>query len=494
MGLKAFRRAYTEPGVEELADDFAKRQAGYNLLWQFYTNEAFDSISDWQKYRADNRLYRAHRNVRNPTKRLVNFYAGNVYPGYVTANPKDTDSVRLAYPLPKSTSSELRNALDQLWQWTNWQTGKSVLVRNTAAVGDRLVEIVDKPERGKVYFEQVWPGHVKEIVIDEVGNVKGYTLEYKSLDEHDIAYKFRKEVDGAGFRTFKDDKPIAEWENPYGFVPACWFRHVDEGSRWGAPALRSIGKVDELNGLVSQAHDMLRKMMATPPVISTAVGGRLTTLRNVGQKAAALSQGEEFDEYDLSGYQAEMLDVLISSSPASVSAIALDPAATLEWVKDMVAEVEADHPECTFYDQLREMGEVSGVAVSQLMGDVEGYLIDAQSTYDQQCIKLFQMSIAIAGWRLNNGDWQESGALITKQQQVFAPFDLESYAKGSLDFTIEPRPLFRDSEKDKQELRKGELEIERMELANEGERRMQAMPLDTPTAVAGRLKQAAGNA
>lgn len=493
MAMKAFRRAYSEPGIEAVADDFSKRQAGYNLLWQYYTNEAFDSVSNWHGYRADNRLYRAHRNIRNPTKRLVNFYAANVYPGYVTANPKDTDSVRLAYPLPEETPQELRNALDQLWQWTNWQTGKSVLVRNTAALGDRLVEIVDKPEKGKVYIEQIYPGNVKDITLDEVGNVKAYTLEYATIDERNQPYKFRKEVDGTAFRFFRDDSPTNEYANPYGFVPACWFRHLDEGSRWGAPALRSIGKVDELNGLVSQAHDMLRKMMATPPVISNA-GAGLTTLRNLGHKAAAIRASEDFDEFDLSGYQAELLDVLVSQAPTTVQTIPLDPAATLEWAKEMVAEVEADHPECTFYDQLRTMNEVSGVAVEMLMGDVDGYLVDAQTTYDQQCIKLFQMSIAIAGWRLNNGDWEADGRALNRQQEAFRPFDLASYAAGALDFTIEPRPLFRPTEKDRQELRKGELEIERMELANEGERIAQATPVDTPASVAGRIQQAAQGA
>jgi hypothetical protein len=358
-----------------------------------------------------------------------------------------------------------------------------VLVRNTAAVGDRLLEIVDDPARGKVYFEQVWAGHVLDVTLDEVGNVKGYALEYRTLDEEDKPYTYKKVVSMSRVDHYRDDVLQRSDDLPYGFVPACWFRHADEGSKWGAAALRTIGKVDELNDLVSQAHDVLRKGLGAPVVVSTE--GQLKRLGETAKRP---------ETTDGTGWESETLNVWVTSKPAQIATIPLDPTAALEWAQRLVDEIESDHPEVTFYNQLREMGQVSGVAISQLMGDVEGYLIDAQATYDQQCIKLFQMAIAIAGWRLNSGDWQEGGQLLTQQQSAFAPFDLDSYAKGELDFTIEPRPLFRATQKEVQELRKGELEIERLELANEGERRLQTMPVETPAAVAGRIEAAARNA
>ncbi len=48
------------------------------------------------------------------------------------------------------------------------------------------------------------------------------------------------------------------------------------------------------------------------------------------------------------------------------------------------------------------------------------------------------MSIAIAGFRVNTGAW---GPQLTRQQEAFRPFDLDSYAAGALDFSIEPRSL-----------------------------------------------------
>lgn len=480
MAGKAFMRAYSAPEGEALQEDFAKRQAMYNLLQQYYTNEAFDSLIKWSEYKGKNRLYRAHRGIYNPTKRLVNFYAAKVYPGYVKANPDPKESVMLAYPLPDDTPQELRNALGQLWQWTNWQLGKSVLVRQTAMVGDRLVEIVDNPAKGKVYFEQVWPGHVKEMILDEMGNVKGYTLEYQTLGEDKKPYKYTKVVTKDSIQEHHDDRLVNTIPLEYGFVPACWFRHTDEGSTWGAAALRSIGKVDELNDLVSQAHDNLRKQMGAPTIISSEA--QLKKLGEVTKRPT--------DDVELDRYEAEMLNVWTTIKPATISSIDLDPAAALEWATRLVQEIEADHPEVTFYDQLREMQNVSGVAVSQLMGDVDGYLIDAQASYDQQCIKLFQMSIAIAGWRVNNGDWQTFGQTLTKQQEMFSPYSLESFAAGALDFEILPRPLFREGRKEELEIESAELDLERKQVMIANERRALAAPIDTPDSVANRLRGA----
>jgi hypothetical protein len=54
-----------------------------------------------------------------------------------------------------------------------------------------------------------------------------------------------------------------------------------------------------------------------------------------------------------------------------------------------------------------------------------------------QSMKLFQMAVAIAGFRANSGAWGP----LNRQQVKFAPFDLDSYAQGDLDLAIMPRPV-----------------------------------------------------
>ncbi len=83
------------------------------------------------------------------------------------------------------------------------------------------------------------------------------------------------------------------------------------------------------------------------------------------------------------------------------------------------------------------MSQVTGPAASRLVGDVASRFAEAAASYDQANIKLFQMAVAIAGFRANSGAW----GTLNRQQQKFTPFDLESYERGDLDMSIMPRPL-----------------------------------------------------
>ncbi|HEY8743914.1 MAG TPA: hypothetical protein VIU62_12485, partial [Chloroflexota bacterium] len=132
---------------------------------------------------------------------------------------------------------------------------------------------------------------------------------------------------------------------------------------------------------------------------------------------------------------------------------------TLAYIQQLIGEIEQDHPELTLYKELRAMSQVTGPAASRLVGDAAGLIAEAAANYDQQLIKLFQMGVAIAGWRLNNGDW----GLTDRQREKFAPFDLDSYIRGDLDFFISPRPLVPQT-------RREQLDAERAELALQADR------------------------
>jgi hypothetical protein len=110
----------------------------------------------------------------------------------------------------------------------------------------------------------------------------------------------------------------------------------------------------------------------------------------------------------------------------------------LHYIEKLLEEIEADHPELTMFETLREMSQITGPAAEILVGDAYALITDARAGYDVQTVKLMQMGLAVAGWRLNTGAW---GNDLSPQQETFAPFDLESYRRGDLDFEIMPRPL-----------------------------------------------------
>ncbi len=439
--VQAFRETFVNP-EQPVALSQASRKLHYSVLWSYYTNSAFEEAVRWQSYRQTFGLYRYTRSIYNPTQRIVDFYVNHVYPGVLSEDGARLPAgVQLAIPLADDTDEKLRAAIAQFWQWSNWQEQMATVVTYAGVTGSAMAELQDDLARAKVTASVIWPGHVAEIELDDTGNVKSYALEYEVLESDARGmmrpYLYRKEVDSESFRFFKDDSPFdydgqgAEYANPYGFVPAVWFRHINQGSEFGAPAIRgSIGKIDELNSLASHIVDDIHKQINNPVIIGSA--GRIVSLFKQSAKA-----NEELAESDTSGRQATTL--LKGDADVKVERLSgnLNLADAIPYVESLIAEIEHDFPELTFYRELRQMSQVTGPAAARLTGDVGAKVLRAQAGYDQQSIKLFQMAVAIAGWRLSRGDY--GGA--TAQQRKFAGFDLASYERGELDFAIMPRPL-----------------------------------------------------
>ena len=437
-GVSAFRRTFADPAGARNAMSYQAKVEWYNYLGSLYDNSIYDDYAEWQTYKANFRLYRYIRSVYNPCRRLVEFYVGQIYPGSLLApGQKPPADFRNAIPLGEDTDPRLAEAIAQFWQWSNWQTGKDVLVRKGASLGDVLVEIDDVPSRGKIGTKIIWPGHVVDLDLDSQDNVQGYALQYDANDDDGKAYLFKKTVDAKRIAYFKDDKPFDYGKgdagpNVYGFVPSVWVKHINVGGDHGAPAIHSTGKLDTLNEAASLLHSYIRKVTSAPIVV---VGGNSMT-EVTGQTKQGPTRGAP-DPVGAS-YGDEQFMILKGPDNASVMTIPLDIEQAYGEIDRLIAEIEKDYPELTMWEKLASMSALTGPAARRLLGNVEGLVSSAQSQYDLQSRKLFAMAVAIGGWRANNGDW---GTSLTKQQQRFLPFDLQSYERGDLDFNILPRPL-----------------------------------------------------
>jgi len=440
-----FVRVYSDPSVEGARAVFSAHQNAYNWRWSYYNNSVFDNLGDWNTYKSANRMYRFSRSLYNPAARLANFYVGSVYPGRLSVE-KDAKS---AIPLNESTPDDLRKAIGQLYQWSNWQENKAVFVRYGSVLGDVLTEVVDDTDRQNVTLQNVWPGLVADLELDPTGNVKMYVIEYDAFDQDDRQYKYRKTVDGESFKIEHDDKTILQYANPYGFVPATWTRHRNEGTDHGAPAMRHTNKWDDLNSLASHAHDQVHKVFGAPIVLSGS--GSFTNLDNANTAKAGTSEDNPRMQ--------ESIKVMKGPADAAIHVANLPASEAIPYMEKLIEEIEHDHPELTFYSQLRDMSQVTGPAASRLMGDVQALLADAQATYDQQMIKSIQMAVAIGGWRLQERAW----TFATRQQQAFAGFNLGSYKAGDLDFMIDERDLLPLTELEKMEIESKKISIKEAE-------------------------------
>lgn len=432
-----FRRVWSDPASVQARNQYTAQVATYDYRWHLYQNSVFDDVTVWAAYRRRYGLYRYIRPIYNPVRRLVDFYAGIVYPGRLATDGKRLpDGTPLAIPLAQDMDLALREAIGRLWQWSNWQTGKNLYVRYGAALGDVGVEIVDEVDRGKVTFDIIWPGLVTELELDSTGNVKRVAIEYDSEDDAGKSYTYKKTMDGEWIAEYKDGELFQFDEfveairpNPYGFVPFVWCKHTDLGGLHGVPAVRNVGKIDELNEMASHAHDRAHAVLSSPILVAgegvQALTGDVTEAKRANTAEQTNTSGGR-----------ESVKILKANSGA-MSTVQLPEGEALKYMEQLFGEIEHDHPELTMYNELRAMSQVTGPAVERLVGDAAAYIEEARSNYDQQSIKLFQMATAIAGWRANTGAW----GTLNRQQQAFLPFDLESYASGDLDFEIMPRPL-----------------------------------------------------
>lgn len=454
----AMRRVFDNPANDFTQDTFYQRELDYMLLWAYYNGSMFDKAArlinswgmtgwtyrSWDRYKANYNLYRNIRLVYNPTRRLVDFYAGTIYPGVLSEDGDDLpDGVSLAIPFSEDTTPELKDAVAQFWTWSNWQAKKSVEVRYGAALGSVLVEVVDDFEKGYVCAEIVWPGFIWDLVLDPSGNVESYTIQYSARDDEGF-YLYKKEVDINSFRYFRNDEPYdygqgAEVPNLYGFVPAVWIKHLDVGSDHGSPVIAgSMAKIDELNSLVSHVHDQVHKVIGAPMIMWSA--GSIANLFGTTKRGPT----NEFTEPTT---DQESILMLKGPPDGRVDQLAGNLALgdTLPVIQQLIAEIEQDNPELTFYNQLREMSQVTGPAAARLVGDVAGRVTEAQAIYDQFNIRLFQMAVAIGGYRANSGAWGP----LNDQQKKFLPFNLDSYQRGDLEMAIMPRPLLTATKQEK---------------------------------------------
>lgn len=462
MAARAAIAAWRGPQDSTTAADVRGR---LNLLWSYYQNSTFDSVAAWAAYRSNYVLYRNIRSIYNPTRRLVNFYVAQVYPGVLSEDATTLpDGVAIAIPFSADTDDALKMAVAQFWQWSNWQSNNKLMVRYGGATGSCLVEMVDNVARGKVTTSVRWPGLLADrakddgpsLVLDDVGNVKFYALEYQATNEAGDTYTYRKEVGQESIIEYADDKVISEEPNPYGFVPAVWCKHIDEGwgmdgeGVYGAPAISgSIGKIDELNGLASHTHDHIDALVDSPGIISSDGG-----VGKIGEQANAIkvARTPAQDEFATVGATSAMrtLRRLLLKAPKGASWVPLtgnlQPEQVIPAMDHLLTEIEHDFPELGMYQELRKMSEVTGPGAARMMGDVYSRVLEVSSNYDTQSIKLFQMAAAIGGFRYREN--REGWRLRTEAQAKFAPFDLDSYARGDLSMAIMPRPLIPMTEDD----------------------------------------------
>lgn len=444
----------------------------YGLRWSLYDGSAFTAA--WREQRAkvrrDPRIYAATRLLWKHVAATVDFFATTVYQGSLSTNgdplpggqpeaiPIDAqvqgdDDSGADSPAGDERNAQLRLGIAEIWNATNWRQGKNLRPMYGAALGDCLTEIVDDVEGKKVVPVTIWPGYIAALELDSVGNVKYVAIEYdvhikpNRLDSghKEEQYRLRREMDGESFRYYKDDKLDEELPNPYraageprGFVPCIWDRHKQVWGDYGQCAFENtIQALMEVNSFLSLAVDQKRKALAAPIVIQ----GQISRLREGIQLQRPAVSDAVSEEAVVQAYMQRQDVLTATGNQVGLHNIPADLTEVINMLNWMKEGIQSENPEGSFYTRLGQIGNLTGPGADRALGDATSRCRWARAGYDTQSVKLFQMILAICGMRVNNGSWTNDGYQLSRRQQAWLPFGMESYRAGHLDFLIPERPV-----------------------------------------------------
>ena len=449
-GYKAFNEQFVSSDQNNLLNysNFDARKMRNSMLWAMYENTAYDSIHTWaESLKTKKGLYRAIRNIYNPSYRIGEFWKAKLFGGVL--DPMAGDGVATPSCLPIVTDSmELRKAIAQVWAWSNWQVNKDIFALRTSILGDGILQVMDSPSKGKVYIRSVHPSRLKDINLDEFGNVKGYVFEWKTEDPRnetgEVTYRevCTRDGDTIVYQTYlneglyawdgnpvdEEDKPVAEWTEDYGFVPLVFLKHNDVGLDFGWSELYpSLSKFREVDDQASKLNDQIRKLVDGAWLFA-GVSDPGTTKKATGQTATTEKPQPGRTEQKIF-YSNDS-----NAKPHSLVAdIKIDHVSAN--IKDIIAEIERDYPELRV-DLTNITGDISGRALRINRSPASAKVLQRRPNYDNALVRAQQMAVAIGG---NRG------------YENFSDFGLESFAAGDLAHTIGYRPVFENDPMDKLE-------------------------------------------
>jgi hypothetical protein len=437
-GYSAFQEKFVTSDQKTLEDfiDYGARRLRYSILWSMYENTAYDKVHAWSaSLKTEKGLYKYIRNIYNPSYRIGEFWKSKLLGG--TLDPAAGDGSETPSCLPILTeNADLRPAIGQVWQWSNWQIKKDVFGLWTTVMGDGILKIVDSPKKEKVYIKPVHPSHLRDVTLDEFGNVKGYEIEYDVADPEGQAktVKFREvvtRVEGETtiyHSTYRNESLYAwegnpdgqaEWTEDYGFVPMVVLQHNDVGLDFGWSELHpGLSKFREVDDQASKLHDQIRKLVEGAWLLA-GVSKPTETKKATGQ--------EPTEEKPQPGRTEQKFLYSTNENAKAHSLVApIEVEQVTKNIMELVGELERDYPELRV-DIANASGDISGRALRYNRAPAVAKVLQRRPNYDNSLVRAQMMAVAIGGMRGYDN---------------FSGFDLDSFDAGDLDHSIGNRPVF----------------------------------------------------
>lgn len=338
--------------------------------------------------------------LRNPTFRVVEFYAAKIWGGPLeTALPIVADNAAIIEPI------------QQIWTWSNWASKKQVAARTCAELGDLFLKIVQSDDGQRVYFQRIEPEHIPDFDADERGFVTWIrvdTPKLRRLSDGRLSPYIHTEVwdKGAGtVRTWEHERVNVELrqlgepmetqdltEFGIDFVPFVHAPFRDIGTKRGNAAIMpALDKIDEANRMATRLHQQLFRNNKNSWVIQA--NGMDASNRplppplvraGISDSTGTIKLGDE-EIYRLPG-TATMQSIVPN----------LNYAASLDVLNAHMTELERDLPELAYYSIGDRGGNLAGIALRYMLTDAIDRVIEARGNAEAALIRANQMALTIA--------------------------------------------------------------------------------------------------
>lgn len=424
----------------------------YDLLEAYYLNNGLY----WSVERAlyDQGLWREPiRPLRNPAHRAVEFYPAKLWPGTLPE----------ALPLVVK-DDQVRDAIYQIWQWSNWGAQKQVFARKLAMLGDVFLKVAQNATQSRVFVQLIDPRYVPDdgFETDERGyltwirldipqqrrGADGEVEEYWWTEVWDkrggyLWLRVWEHKDGIGAELESLGDPMverfsgepgneeeAELFLSFDFIPIVHARFQDIGDDRGLAAISpAVDKIDELNRVITRLHQILYNLNDVLWALranATDASGRPVPAPPIKLEGTALEAG---DVVTLGGQRMIRLPGTSELQPLVPD---IDYEAALKVVEAQLGEIEQDLPELAYF-RLREMGELSGRAVAMLLGDAVDRALEVRGNGETAMIRAQEMALTIG---------REVGLF---------PESIGSWEDGDFEHSFKKRPVIEVSSHEKWE-------------------------------------------
>lgn len=368
----------------------------YEMLEAYYLNNSL--YDDVQAALAENAIWTpGMKPLRNPVNRAVEFHVSKLWPG----------------PLPAALPIVTKNkriipVIEKIWEWSNWGTQKQVMSRQLAGLGDTFIKVAEKSENNevtRVYLDPIRPANVTTFDLDERGFLTYIRIDVPAGEQvHTEVWSKTWGGVRIWLHDYGLDKAIEELGTPtqsmgfedlqFDFIPIVHAKFRDIGNARGAPAFAHVlDKIDEANRQATRLHQLLFRY--NKPAIAVLANDVDTAGRPLPPPVVEGMDNTSTSDSDSVNIEDSDIWSMPGRSKVEYLVAQLRYDDALKILNAQMEEISKDLPEVLYYE-LRDQGDISGVALRTLLGAAIDRVVEARGNAEPSLVRAHQMAITIA--------------------------------------------------------------------------------------------------